>query len=330
MPNTSPSGLNQIERKRLAAAPCKRGELHIRRQLERRKRPSPPIRHCRSRSPALCQRHQDLPDKWVGHVSFPTKRQKRCMFYYAGYIPTLAVEGLSKAARQHSRQAEICCEVNTSGKLTLPRSTPLGSTPPLKDATPEHEITTTIQLQTLICDVGPTCSYPHISTASAGLTHSGERRSTRKVYLARITDLKTVHNQWTQTIAIGLNTLQRLYSCTHPNRTETGCHRFQALPYGRRPSKWIVPSCVSEPGSASAVELILFARGPSKLWNPYPASPGRRLLRRKEPSPDTITRIRLQEGCYPLRVSPRTPPITRRAVCMVRVQRSMVSLTIGP
>jgi hypothetical protein len=103
MPGTSPPGLNQTERKHLAAAPCKRGELHIRRHLERRKRPSPPICRCRSRSLALCQRHQDLPDKRVGHVSFPTKRQKLCMFYYAGYIPSLSVEGLGKAAKQHPR-----------------------------------------------------------------------------------------------------------------------------------------------------------------------------------------------------------------------------------
>jgi hypothetical protein len=129
MPGTSPSGLNQTEINHLAATPCKRGELHIHGQLERRKSTSPPICRCRSRSPAQCQRHQGLPDKRVGHVSFPTKRQKRCIFYYAGYIPTLAVEGLSKAAKQHTREAEISSEVNTSGKLTLPRSTPLGSTP---------------------------------------------------------------------------------------------------------------------------------------------------------------------------------------------------------
>jgi hypothetical protein len=50
----------------------------------------------------------------------------------------------------------------------------------LKDTTPKHRITTTIQLPTLICDVGPTGSYPHISTAS-GRAHSlGGRRSTRK------------------------------------------------------------------------------------------------------------------------------------------------------
>jgi hypothetical protein len=58
-----------------------------------------------------------------------------------------------------------------------------------------------IQFPTLIYDVRPTSSYPHISTAKAELTHSGERRSARKVYLARITDLRTVYNQWTRTIA---------------------------------------------------------------------------------------------------------------------------------
>jgi hypothetical protein len=70
---------------------------------------------------------------------------------------------------------------------------------------------------------------------------------------------------------------------------------------------WIISSCVSEPGPASAVELILPARGPSKLWNPSPASPGQSLLWREKPTPDTITPIRLQEGRYPLQVSPRTP-----------------------
>jgi hypothetical protein len=102
MPSTSPTGLNQTGIKRLAEAPCKCGKLHIRRQLERRKSSNHPIRRCRSRSPALCQRHHYLPDERVGHVSFPTKRQKWCIIYYAGYSPTLAVEGLSKAAKQHS------------------------------------------------------------------------------------------------------------------------------------------------------------------------------------------------------------------------------------
>jgi hypothetical protein len=121
---------------------------------------------------------------------------------------------------QHLGEAHAS-EVHTSGVLT-----------PFKDTAPKQRIATTIQLPTLICDVGPTYSYPHISTAFVGLTYSGERRSTRKEFLTRLTDLRTVHNQWTQTIAIDLNTLQRLYNCTLPNRTETGCHRFQALPDG--------------------------------------------------------------------------------------------------
>jgi hypothetical protein len=103
MSGTSPSGLNQTERNRPAAASCKCGRLHIRRQLECRNSFNHPICHCRSRSPALYQRHQDLPDKRVGHVSFPTKRQKRCILYYAGYNPTLAGEVLRKAVMQHSR-----------------------------------------------------------------------------------------------------------------------------------------------------------------------------------------------------------------------------------
>jgi hypothetical protein len=69
---------------------------------------------------------------------------------------------------QHLGEAHAS-EVHTSGVHT-----------PLKDTTPKHQISTTIQFPTLICDVGPTCSYPHISTAKAGLTHSGERRSTRE------------------------------------------------------------------------------------------------------------------------------------------------------
>jgi hypothetical protein len=89
------------------------------------------------------------------------------------------------------------------------------------------------------------------------------------------------------TDSIGLNTLQRLYNCTRPNRTETDRHRVQALPYDWSPSKWIVPSCVSESGAAPAAELILPARGPSKLWNPSPASLGQSLLRRKAVSRHT-------------------------------------------
>jgi hypothetical protein len=137
MLGTSPTGLSQIERKCLAAAPCKRRTLHIHKQLERRKSSSHPIRRCRSRSPALCQRHQYLPDKQVGHVSFPTKRQNRCIFYYAGYNPTLAVEGFKESSEATFKVSRICSEVSTSGRLTPLRSTPLGSTP--RSRIPHHD-----------------------------------------------------------------------------------------------------------------------------------------------------------------------------------------------
>jgi hypothetical protein len=104
-------------------------ELHICRKLERRKSSSHSTCRCRSRSPALCQRHQYLPDKQVGHVSFPTKRQKQCIFYYARYSPTLAVQGFKQSSEATFKVSRICSEVNTSGRLTPPRSTPLGSTP---------------------------------------------------------------------------------------------------------------------------------------------------------------------------------------------------------
>jgi hypothetical protein len=47
-----------------------------------------------------------------------------------------------------------------------------------------------------------------------------------------VRDRETVHNQWTRTIAIGFNTLQRLYNCTRPNRIGTGRHRYPTLPCG--------------------------------------------------------------------------------------------------
>jgi hypothetical protein len=129
---------------------------------------------------------------------------------------------------------------------------------------------------------------PHLNGHSRTHTLRGEKKH-KKSTSSQVRDQKTVYNQWTQTIAIGLNTLQRLYICTRPNRTGTARHRFQTLPYGWSSSKWIVPSCVSESGIASAVELILPARGPSKLCNPSPASPGRSLPRGKTVSPHDHT-----------------------------------------
>jgi hypothetical protein len=72
---------------------------------------------------------------------------------------------------------------------------------------------------------------PHINGRSRAHTLGGEKKNKRSVS-GQVRDRKTVHNQWTRTIAIGLNTLQRLYNCTRPHRTETGRHRCPTLPYG--------------------------------------------------------------------------------------------------
>jgi hypothetical protein len=129
MPGTSPSGLNQIERNHLTVASCKCGRLHIRRQLERRKISNHPICRCRSRSPVLCQRHQDLTDKRVGHVSFPTKRQKAVYVLLCRIRSYSGCRRLEESSDATFKVSRICSEVNTSGRLTPPRSTLLGSTP---------------------------------------------------------------------------------------------------------------------------------------------------------------------------------------------------------
>jgi hypothetical protein len=72
---------------------------------------------------------------------------------------------------------------------------------------------------------------PHLNGQSRAHTLGGEKKHKKSVS-SKVRDQKTVHNQWTRTIAIGLNTLQRLYNCTRPNRTGTGRHLFQAPPYG--------------------------------------------------------------------------------------------------
>jgi hypothetical protein len=110
-------------------ASCKRERLHIHRQLERRKSSNHPIRRCRNRSPALCQRHQGLPDKRVGHVSFPTKRQKRCIILLCRIYSYSGCRRLKQSSEATFKVSRICSEVNTSGRLTPPSSTPLGSTP---------------------------------------------------------------------------------------------------------------------------------------------------------------------------------------------------------
>jgi hypothetical protein len=130
----------------------------------------------------------------------------------------LVVESYAcSSAEATIKVCRISSEVHTSG-----RSTPLGSTP-LNKGSP-HQSTeshprSSSQLSSAMW--GPPAPIPTSQRPQAGLTHSGERRSTRKES-SKVRDQRTDHNQWTQTIAIGLNTLQRLYNCTRPNRAGNG------------------------------------------------------------------------------------------------------------
>jgi hypothetical protein len=68
-------------------------------------------------------------------------------------------------------------------------------------------------------------------------------------------DQKTVHNQWTQTIAIAisLNTLQRLYNCTRPNRARTVANRPKPyLTVGVQVS----PCCRARTASEGSLEAV--------------------------------------------------------------------------
>jgi hypothetical protein len=121
---------------------------------------------------------------------------------------------------QNKQRGPHLQEVHTSG-----RSTPMGSTPLNKGSS--HQSTkshprSNSQLSSTMW--GPPAPIPTPQRLQAELTHSGERKTQEKS-LAKITDLRTVHNLWTQTIAIDLNTLQRLYNCTRPNRARTVANR---------------------------------------------------------------------------------------------------------
>jgi hypothetical protein len=60
-------------------------------------------------------------------------------------------------------------EVHTSGVHT-----------PLKDTTPKHQITTAIQLPTLICGVEPTCSHPTPQRPKPGSLTRGREEAQEK------------------------------------------------------------------------------------------------------------------------------------------------------
>jgi hypothetical protein len=87
-------------------------------------------------------------------------------------------------------------EVHTSGVHTPQQGNPHQST--------ESQPRSSSHLSSAMW--GPPAPIPTSQRPQSGLTHSGREEAQEKG-LARITDLRTVHNLWTQTIAIGLNTL---------------------------------------------------------------------------------------------------------------------------
>jgi hypothetical protein len=121
---------------------------------------------------------------------------------------------------QNKQRGPHLLEVHTSEVHTSGRSTPLGSTP-LNKESPHQSTESQPRFSSQLSSVmwGPPAPIPTSQRPQTGLTHSGERRSTRKES-SQERDQRTVHNKWTRTIAIGL-TLCR--GCTTvPARIEPG------------------------------------------------------------------------------------------------------------
>jgi hypothetical protein len=63
---------------------------------------------------------------------------------------------------------------------------------------------------------------------------------------------------------------------------------------------------------------------------PFPGLVGAKSSKEEKPSPDTITAIRLQDGCYSLRVSSRTPIHNKAGGLYGNSHLKQGQLTIGP
>ena len=74
-----------------------------------------------------------------------------------------------------------CREVTISEEIHTSEANASGVNTPTKESTPKHWTSTESQHPTLICDVGSPTPIPTSQRHEAGLTHSGERSSTRKV-----------------------------------------------------------------------------------------------------------------------------------------------------
>jgi hypothetical protein len=63
---------------------------------------------------------------------------------------------------------------------------------------------------------------------------------------------------------------------------------------------------------------------------PFPGLAGAKSSKEGKTTPDTITMIRLQEGRYPLQVSPRTPAQCKVGGLYDKSHPKQGQLTIGP
>jgi hypothetical protein len=144
----------------------------------------------------------------------------------------------------------------------------------------------------------PTSQWPH-----AGLTHSGERRSTRKES-SQVRDQKTVHNQWMRTIAISLNTLRRLYNYTRPNRARTIANRPK--PY-HTAGVQVSASCVSESGAAPHTT----SEGSLEAMEPFPGLAGVKSSKEECRLPSRSHRSAYRQGAIHYESHPAPPPLKK-------------------
>jgi hypothetical protein len=135
--------------------------------------------------------------------------------------PILVVESYAcSSAKATIKVCKISSKVHTSGRSTPVGSTPLNREVHMKVLNHNHDPAPNSHLR---CGAHLLLS-PHLNGLRPGSLTRGREEAQEKS-LARITDLRTVHNLCTRTIAIGLNTLQRLYNCTCPNRARTVANR---------------------------------------------------------------------------------------------------------
>jgi hypothetical protein len=83
---------------------------------------------------------------------------------------------------------------------------------------------------------------------------------------------------------------------------------------------WLSLRCRAHTASGRSLEVV----------EPFPGLAGVKSSKEEESSPNTITPIRLQEGCYPLRVSPRTPAHNKVGGLYGKRHLKQGQLTIGP